>query len=242
MSVTEHGTPEHPTTGHRCRGTRRGARQVAGIAATVAAGVALTSGGVYAALTAQAFNGTAQQVRTGTLLLTLSPTAGSAGFTSVVGDLAPGDVVNRYVQLQNTGTLPGQGLTLRLADSSPTLLTTSATKGLQVTVNECPVAWTVATGTCTTSAPGVPGTGVPVLAQTPAATLASTSVAPPSLSGPGLAPGATRYFQVSLTLPSATNDDVSVNGVAPTGSVQGLSAGLTWTFATTQRAATTTNS
>ena len=251
MSTAQNHDPAHPSphpAGTGCRrpgrlrhGARRSSWQVAGIAATIAAGVAVTSGGVYAALTAQAFNGTAQQVSTGTLLLTLNNTAGSAGFASVVDKLAPGDVVNRYVQLQNTGTLAGQGLTLGVSDSTPSLLTTDATRGLQVSVNECPVAWTTATGTCTSA--GTATTGVPVLVQTPAATLANPSLTPAALTGSSLAANAVRYYQVSMTLPTATNNEITTNGVAPAAgtTIQGLTATLTWKFVLTQRTATTTN-
>ncbi|WP_328293013.1 CalY family protein [Kineococcus sp. NBC_00420] len=228
-------------THSRSRRTRHGARrtslQVAGIAATIAAGVAITSGGVYAALTAEAFNASAQNVGSGTLMLTLNNTTGSVGFGSPIANIAPGDVVNRYVQVRNTGTLTGQNLTLGLADSTPTLLTTSTTKGLTVAVSECSVAWTMPGGTCS-------GTSTAALTLTPAATVISSGGSTPvTLAAPAFTSSTDRYFRVSVTLPDLANAEVSTNGALPAvgTTIQGLAANLTWKFTLAQRTPTTTN-
>jgi len=227
-SAGRHGAHIGHAAGH-------GTWQIAGIVATVAVGVAVTSGGVYAALTADATNGTAQQVTSGTLLLTLTNTGGGAGFTSQIANIAPGDVVNRYVTLTNTGTLAGQGVALSLTDSTPTLLTTSTSKGLQVAVTECSVAWVPGTGSCG-------GTATPVLAATSAPSL--TQAAPASLTTSSLAAlTGTRYYQVSTSLPS-TISETTLNGsaLAVGSTIQGLTANLTYRFTETQRAGTTVNS
>src|ERR1019366_2503317 len=98
-----------------------------------------------------AFNTAAQSVTTGSLKLTQLPSgvAGlTAGFVTAVTSVAPGDTINRYVDITNGGTLSGQTMTLSVADSAATALTTSAGNGLQVTVKECTVAYTTVTGAC----------------------------------------------------------------------------------------------
>lgn len=194
-------------------------------AAIGATGLALTGAGVYAALTAQATNTTPQAVSSGTLSLRMAAGAGSAGFSSAISNLAPGDTVNRYIDLDNDGSIAAQGLTLGLADSATSRLTTDATNGLQVTVKSCPVPW--AAGICAT-----PST----LLTTSASALKTTAGS--LISGP--VPSGVQHLQVSVALPDIT--EVTVNGAPPANSIQGLSANLTWTFTQSQRAVSTTNS
>lgn len=52
--------------------------------------------------------------------------------------------------------------------------------------------------------------------------------------------GAVQHLQFSLTLPN--QNETTINGTLPTGTIQGLVANLTWTFTQAQRTATTTNS
>ena len=107
MSQTQTRPGRHRGSNHGAAGAAAGATaRIAGrplLAATVAAtGLALTTTGVYAALNATAFNSTAQAAGSGTLRLTLADNG--AGFVQAVGNLAPGDVVNRHVSLTNAGT------------------------------------------------------------------------------------------------------------------------------------------
>ena len=197
-----------------------------------AAGLAVTGGGVYAALNATASNTTAQNATSGILNLTMANNGG--GFSQGVANLAPGDVVNRYVTLTQGADLDAKDLALKVTDATPTLLTTDATKGLRVTVRQCVGGdWTVTgagAGTCAGTSTSVLATNVPLssLATTPAA-LASS-----------VAAGSTVKLQLALSLPDQT--ETTVNGVRPTDSIQGLSSALTWTFSETQRTATTTGS
>lgn len=197
-----------------------------------AAGLAITGGGVYAALNATASNTTAQSASTGILSLTMANDG--AGFSQAVSNLAPGDVVNRYVTLTQGANLDGKDLTLKVADATPTLLTTDATKGLRVTVTQCVGGdWTVTgAGVCT-------GTNATTTALATAVSLKSLSETAQRLSD-SVAAGSTVKLQLSLSLPEQT--ETTVNGVRPTGSIQGLSSSLTWTFSETQRAAATTGS
>lgn len=198
--------------------------------AVAAAGLAITGGGVYAALNATANNTTAQSASSGTLSLTM--TNNGAGFAQGIANLAPGDVVNRYVTLTQGAVLDGKDLTLGVTDGTPTLLTTNATKGLHATITSCSSAWTPGTGPGTCS-----GTTTVLLASTPLSTL---TAGPVSVKTGTNAASAVLNLQISVALPDQA-ETVS-NGAAPVGTIQGLSSALTWTFGETQRTATVTGS
>lgn len=208
--------------------TARSKRRLAAAAGVAAAGLALTGGGVFAALNATAFNTTAETVGSGTLKLTLADNG--AGFTTAIANLAPGDTVNRFINLTNGGTLDATALTLKVADTTGTnsRLTTDATLGLTATVSTCTVAWTTAGGCGGTTAAAFGPTALATLKTTPGAVLAS------------LAAGANAFLKVSLVLPD--QPETTTNGVLPSGTIQGLTASLVWTFTETQRTATTTSS
>jgi hypothetical protein len=197
-----------------------------------AAGLAITGGGVYAALNATASNTTAQNATSGVLSLTMGNNG--TGFSQGVSNLAPGDVVNRYVTLTQGADLAGKDLTLAVSDATPTLLTTSATKGLRITVTQCVGGdWTVTgAGACT----GAGATTSVLATNVPLSALATT----PSALVSSVAAGSTVKLQLALSLPDQT--ETTVNGAAPAGTIQGLSSALTWAFGETQRTATTSGS
>ena len=205
--------------------TRRGL--AAGFAASV---LLLTGAGVFAALTATA-TGTSS-VTSGTLLMTLSPDGTSGGLPETVSNMAPGDVYNVYVNVNNTGTLAtAAGMTLGAVANPVNPLTSGAIagEGLTVSVTQCSVAWS-ATGTCA-------GGTTPILAST----LLSSFSSPQALSNvPSLAAstGQLGHLQFSLSM---AGTETSTNGVLPAPTVQGLSTTITWTFTEQQRAGVTTN-
>ena len=204
------------------------------VSAATLGGAALVSSSVFASLTATATN-TAQSGQTGTLKLTqASSTApASGGITTTISAMAPGDTVNRYIDVLNGGTLNSATMTLGLVDSAATALTTNGTAGLQVVVNACSIAWsTVTPGVCS-------GTTTPKMStkSANAMTLAAQTLTLPAATTTA---GSTTNLQISLTLPAGS--EVTANGVLPTGTVQGLSSSLVWTFTETERTATTTNS
>lgn len=197
-------------------------------AAAVAGSVLVATGfGVWASLSASATNTTPQSVSTGTLTLKLENNV--TGFGQSIANLAPTDVVNRYVTVTNTGTLEGRDLSMAVAATgSPVLI--SGDKALRLSVESCSVAWNAATGACG-------GTITPMLAETP---LAGLSTARPLGSTPAIAAGAPVHLKISAALPDAT--ELSVNGALPAGTIQNAKADLTYTFTQVQRAGTTTNS
>lgn len=195
--------------------------------AVAVVGLVLTSMAVFAGLNANATNTTAQTINSGTLELTYADNG--AGFTSVAAKMAPGDVVNRYVDLTNGGSLDGKTLTLSATDSTPTKLSTDATNGLQVAVVECVNGvWTSTTGACSGTTNAVASGSLNSLASTPFA-LASN-----------IGNGVTLHYKISLTLPD--QNETVTNGALPSNTIQGLTANITWTFNELQRNASTTNS
>lgn len=212
------------------------------------AGLAVTGAGVYAGLNATATNTTAQAVDSGTLKLTMANNG--AGFGQAVTNLAPGDTVNRYVDLSNTGTLAAQNLTLRVADTVDSKLTTDATNGLKVTVNRCVnsatsinAAWNPTTGACagtdSTGTTAVAGTVVALATAVPLATLQGATVTTLVSGDVGTAP---YKLQMSLVLPDQNETTVNGDLAAITNTIQGKTASLTWTFDEQQRAVNTLNS
>ena len=229
-------TPRVPV--HAARGCHAGdgrtgrARRL--LAAVFAVAVALfTASAVYAGLTAKA-TGT-EQVSSGTLNLTLSADTNSVGFSNFAAKMAPGDVDNVAVNLNNTGTLASlAGMTLWVAGSPVNALTdgTAAGEGLAVTITQCSVAWS-AGGACS-------GSTTSILAQTNVSAMNSSGSAVALSNIPALvaATGQVAHLQVSLTL---VGTETSTNGVAPNPTVQGLTTTLTYTFTEQQRAPITTN-
>ncbi|MGV8845144.1 TasA family protein [Tessaracoccus sp.] len=194
---------------------------------------ALTVGanGVYATLNAKATNVTPQVADSGTLSLTLGSATGSTGFTSKVENLAPGDVSNRYIDLTNAGTLASTGLSMDVASTGTASLITDGTTGkaLRVTIKSCSVAWNVTTGVCSATAK----------TEIADAALSTLTTARPFTVTTGLAVSGISRLQVSVSLPD--QNETTVNGVAPTGTVQGGTANLTYSFTEAQAAPATTN-
>jgi spore coat-associated protein N len=214
---------QHSPT-QRTNRTRRAL--AAGFAVSV---LLLTGAGVYAALTATA-TGTSS-VTSGTLLMTLTADGTSGGLPETVTAMAPGDLYNVYVNVNNTGTLASAaGMTLGAVAAPVTALTNGAIagEGLTVTVTQCSVVWTA--GACS-------GTTTSILP----ATLLSAFSSPQALSNvPSLAAstGQLAHLQFSLSL---AGTETSTNGVLPTPTIQGLNTVITWTFTEQQRAGQTTN-
>jgi hypothetical protein len=205
------------------------------LAAVFALAVALfTASAVYAGLTANA-TGT-ETVTSGTLNLTLSAGDQGAGLPSTfAAKMAPGDVDNVYINLNNTGTLASAaGMTLWVAGAPANALTngTAPGEGLAVIINQCSVAWS--------AGGGCGGATTSILAQTMVSSMNTAGTAVNLSNIPALAAstGQVAHLQVSLTL---VGTETSVNGVSPSPTIQGLGpVTLTYTFTEQQRAPVTT--
>lgn len=146
------------------------------------------------------------------------------GLTQQVADLAPGDRVHRYVDLVSGGSLAATALGLQVsaAPASPLTQDTGRSRGLRAQVALCDGGpWQPATGLCR-------GRVVELLPETGLSGL----VAVRPLSAARLGPGAVLHLRLRLVLPD--QEETTVSGVLPAGSVQGRRAALTWTFRTRQ--------
>ena len=76
-------------------------------AAIIISVAAIAGQSVLASLNATAFNTAAQNINAGTLELDLANS--DNGFGTSIANVVPGDVINRYVTLTNSGTLDGIG-------------------------------------------------------------------------------------------------------------------------------------
>lgn len=229
---------------HASPSTGRGNRRTVAAAAFGIGVLALTGAGVYAGLNANATG--SQAVSSGTLKLTVANNG--AGFSQAVANLAPGDVVNRFVDVTSGGTLDAQSLTLGAADSSPTKLTTDGTNGLHVTVSACTDSVTTTGATWTTGGVcqgslvgGLPGQTSPGTTTVVANNASLTSlISSPATLFASVPAGAVEHLKMAVTLPD--QNETTTNGTLPANSIQGLTANLTWTFNEAQRTATTTSS
>ncbi|WP_243060671.1 TasA family protein [Nocardioides sp. SR21] len=161
-----------------------------------------------------------QSVATGKVVL--STTSGPQDFGLAVSNMVPGDTIQRTVTLTRSSDTEAFGA-IKLTSTSDTsnLLTTDATNGLQVKVEECPTAWVKAANTNDLTCSGQVDTVVTqraVLAGTGSDLAKVTS----SLNGAGK----TSNLKVTLTLPTDAGN-----------AFQGLSTNLKFTFDATQRAA-----
>lgn len=202
--------------------------QIIGAIAFGTAALAIIGGGVYATLTATGSNTTAQSVSSGVLSLTMANN--SDGFSQPITNMAPGDVVNRFIKLTQGADLDAKDLKLSATAAAVTKLTSDATNGLHVTVSQCVTEWVAASNTCS---------------ATPTVLLTSTSVnslltVPASIISGAVAKSAVVYLRIAVTLPDQA--ETTVNGATPLDTIQGLTSALTWTFTEVQRTVTTTNS
>lgn len=206
-------------------------RAIAGAVITISI-AAIAGQSVIASLNATAFNTVAQGINSGTMKLDLANNGN--GFGQNISNLVPGDTVNRYVTLTNSGTIDGIGLTLKTAQTGTATLINDGTggatnKALRLSVKSCSVAWNTTTGVCS-------GTEATELAATQIGALTSAT----SLSSSTMASGAVKYLQMKIELPD--QNETTVNGVLPANTVQGGSVNVTYTFDLAQRLAASNNS
>lgn len=193
---------------------------------------AIAGQSVIASLNATAFNTTAQNINAGTMKLDLANSGN--GFGTTIANLVPGDVVNRYVTLTNSGSINGIGLSLKTAQTGTASLISDGTggvttKALKLTVTSCSVAWDTSAGTCG----GTTSTEVN-------STVIGSLTSPVTLTNSALASSGVRYLQMKMELPD--QNETTINGAYPANTVQGGSVNITYTFDLAQRLATTTNS
>src|SRR3954454_16708827 len=159
-------------------------------------------------------------VSSGTVTVALGATGASTNRLTVDATaIAPGDTIQRSVDLINQGTLNLASVMLTAAATTSSVLDTDATNGLQIVIDKCSAAWTEAgppyTDTCSGSTSSVLTSRAVIQSGVTLNNLSS------------LTAGSTDHLRVTLTLPSGAGN-----------SFQNKSSTLQYTFTGTQRAAT----
>ncbi|HEY8699470.1 MAG TPA: TasA family protein [Arthrobacter sp.] len=183
--------------------------------ALVGTAAAVAGMGTYGAFTST--TSASQSVTTGTVTIDLGTGASNTLAVAVTG-LLPGDSVEKFATLTNTGNSALNNITLTASTSSPTLLTSDTSKGLQLTIESCPTAWTVVAGGADTCS----GTVTTVLAKSPVI-------------------GANKALAGLASLASSGADNLKVTTTLPTtadNTFQGLTSTIDFAFTGTQRTET----
>jgi spore coat-associated protein N len=188
--------------------------------AIVAAAASIAGLGTFATFTSS--TSASQSVSSGTVTIALGATGASTNRLTVgASNIAPGDTIQRSVDLIDSGSIDLSGITLTTSASPSSLLDTDATNGLQMVIDRCSNAWTEGgsapayTYTCS-------GTTSTVLASRP---IVGSNLTLSNLTA--LTNGVTDHLRVTLSFPSA----------APN-SFQNQSSTIQYTFTGTQRAGT----
>jgi spore coat-associated protein N len=205
------------------RGRRRGTAQsnLAKLLCSVAVlGTAASIAGLGTFATFTSTTSASHTVASGTVTIALGATGASTNRLNVNATaIAPGDTIQRSVDLINQGTLDLASVTLTTTASPSSLLDTDTTNGLQMVIDRCSVAWTESGPPYTYTCGGSTST-----------VLASRAVIGSNLSLSNLSAttaGNTDHFRVTLTFPSGAGN-----------SFQNQSSTISYAFTGTQRAAT----
>ena len=188
--------------------------------AIVAAAASIAGLGTFATFTSS--TSASQNVSSGTVTIALGATGASTNRLTVgASNIAPGDTIQRSVDLINSGSIDLSGITLTTNATASSLLDTDATNGLQMVIDRCSNAWTEG---------GVAPAYTYTCSGTTSTVLASRAVVGSNLTLSNLTAltnGVTDHLRVTLTFPSA----------APN-SFQNQSSTIQYTFTGTQRAGT----
>jgi predicted ribosomally synthesized peptide with SipW-like signal peptide len=188
--------------------------------AVVSAAAGIAGLGTFATFTSS--TSATQSVSSGTVTIALGATGAATNRLTVgASNIAPGDTIQRSVDLINSGSIDLSGITLTTSATSSSLLDTDATNGLQMVIDRCSSTWTEG-GTAPAYTYTCSGTTSTVLASR---AVVGSNLSLSNLSA--LTGGVTDHLRVTLTFPSA----------APN-SFQNQSSTIQYTFTGTQRAGT----
>jgi len=193
-------------------------RKLLASVAVLGAAASIAGLGTFATFTSS--TSASHTVSSGTVTIALGATGASTNRLTVGATaIAPGDTIQRSVDLINSGSLDLASVTLTTTAPTSSLLDTDATNGLQMVIDKCSVAWTESgppfTYTCG-------GTTSSVLTTRP---VIGSALALTNLSS--LTSGTTDHLRVTLTLPSGAGN-----------TLQNQSSTISYAFTGTQRAAT----
>jgi spore coat-associated protein N len=202
------------------RGARAGSttKKLLATLAVLGAAASLAGFGTYATWTSTTSQ--SHTISSGTVTIALGATGASTNRLNVnATGLAPGDTVQRSVDLTNSGSLDLASVTLTTTATTSSNLDTDTTNGLQMVIDKCSAAWTESGPPYTYSCSGSTST-----------VLASRAVIGSSLALSNLSAttaGNTDHLRVTLTLPSGAGN-----------TLQNQSSTISYAFTGTQRAAT----
>jgi predicted ribosomally synthesized peptide with SipW-like signal peptide len=185
--------------------------------AVLGAAASIAGLGTFATFTSS--TSASHTVSSGTVTIALGATGAATNRLTVgASAIAPGDTIQRSVDLIDSGSIDLASITLTTNATTSSLLDTDTTNGLQMVIDKCSVAWTESgppyTYTCG-------GTTTSVLATRP---VVGSTLALSNLSS--LTAGATDHLRVTLTLPSGAGN-----------TLQNQSSTISYTFTGTQRTA-----
>ncbi|MFL5921676.1 MAG: TasA family protein [Gaiellaceae bacterium] len=202
----------------RPKAARSTVQKLLATVAILGAAAGIAGFGTYATWTSTTSQ--SHTISSGTVTIALGATGAATNRLNIgAAALAPGDTIQRSVDLANSGTLDLASVTLTTTASPSSLLDTDATNGLQMVVDKCSQSWTESGPPYTYTCGG-----------TTSSVLASRAVTGSNLSLSNLGAttaGATDHLRVTLTLPSG----------APN-TLQNQSSTISYAFTGTQRAAT----
>jgi len=197
-------------------GSRKTAVKIFASVVLVSGAASVAAMGTYGSFTST--TSASENVSTGKVVL--NSAAGVRGLSVDALGLVPGDTVQRTVTLTRSNDTDSFGsVKVTTAATSNNLLTTDATNGLQLKIDQCSVAWVKPAGNDLTCS----GTTTNVVAQRAViGTNLDLGAATTALN----AVGATSNLKVTLTLPTGADN-----------TFQGLTNTVNFTFDATQRTA-----
>ena len=201
------------------RSRRRSRAQKLLVTAAVLGATASIAGlGTFATFTSS--TSASHIVASGTVTIALGATGASTNRLNVDANaIAPGDTIQRSVDLIDQGTLDLASVTLTTQATTTSLLDTDTTNGLQMVIDKCSQAWTESGPPYTYTCGGSTSTVLSSRA------VIQTGVTLSNLSS--LTAGNTDHLRVTLTFPSGAGN-----------TFQNKSSTIQYTFTGTQRAAT----
>src|SRR3954452_23716121 len=143
-------TAQASKTGDEMRVTTARARRDGGwsptrklLASVAVLGAAASIAGLGTFATFTSSTAASHTVSSGTVTIALGATGASTNRLTVgASAIAPGDTIQRSVDLINSGSLDLASVTLTTNATTSSLLDTDATNGLQMVIDKCSVAWT----------------------------------------------------------------------------------------------------
>jgi len=180
---------------------------------------ALATAGSYSLFTDSVSAGP-QTVASGTVDIALG-TGQPNRLTVGASDVAPGDTIQRAVDITNAGTIGFASVSLTTSATTTSVLDTDATNGLQMAVDRCSVPWTEG-GAAPAYTYACPGVRTIAVASRPVigANLGLGALA-------SLTPAGTDHLLVTLTLPTSADN-----------TFQTQTSTIAYTFDAQQRAGT----